>query len=134
MDHSQEGALEPVFEKILIADDSMLARKMLVASIQSVLPQAEIDTAVDGVDAVERMIDAPAEVVFVDYNMPKMNGIDVIIKMAEHFPNTHFALVTANTQKALESRLEHLNVTIILKPINRDKIASYLDDLGNTDG
>ena len=120
-----------MFENILIADDSMLARKMLSASIQSILPTAKIDTAKDGIDAVERMIDTPAEVVFVDYNMPRMNGLDAIAKMAEHFPDAHYALVTANTQKALAARIEQMDATIILKPINPAKIEEYLNSLGS---
>ena len=120
-----------MFENILIADDSMLARKMMSASIQSILPNARIDTAKDGVDAVERMIDTPAEVVFVDYNMPGMNGVEAISKMSEHFPDAHYALVTANTQKTLAARVEEMNATIILKPINPAKIKEYLNSLGS---
>ena len=118
-----------MFENVLIADDSLLARRMLTAAVQGTLPEVRIKEAVDGEDAFAKMVDTPAQIVFMDYNMPKMTGIEAIEKIAEHFPETVFALVTANTQKVLQTRIEHLNVTLILKPIDKSKVESFLKGL-----
>ena len=121
-------------ENILIADDSLLARQMLKASIKGCLPDVLINEAKDGKDAVVQMIETPAQVVFMDYNMPEMNGTDAIDKILENFPHTIFALVTANTQQAIIDRVKDKDVTVIHKPITKEKVQGFLDQVVSRDG
>ena len=121
-------------ENILIADDSMLARQMLKAAIKGCLPDVLMNEAKDGKDAVVQMIETPAQVVFMDYNMPEMNGTDAIDKILESFPETIFALVTANTQQAIIDRAAGKDVTIIHKPITKEKVQGFINQIVNRDG
>ena len=113
-------------QKILVADDSRFARQMLKAVLKSYLPDASISEAGDGLEAVACMDEISAELVFMDYNMPEMNGLDAIERMADKYPDALFALVTANTQKVLQDRVAGRNVRFLFKPVDKEKIGNFL--------
>lgn len=63
--------------KALIADDSNLARVVLInAAKQAGFDQ--FDQAQDGLEAIERIKHNHYDVVFMDWNMPNMQGIDAV--------------------------------------------------------
>ncbi|RED53770.1 response regulator transcription factor [Aestuariispira insulae] len=119
--------MEPV-ETILVVDDSRFARQMLKAVVKSYLPEAEIHEAGDGREAVSQMQAIPAQLVFMDYNMPEMTGLEAIEAISKDHPETLFALVTANTQKILQERVSDLNVRFLFKPVDKDKIGQFLQE------
>lgn len=57
--------------KALVVDDSPLGRKVLESMLKEF--SVEVVTACNGLEAVERF-DESMEFVFIDFNMPKMNG------------------------------------------------------------
>jgi CheY-like chemotaxis protein len=68
--------------RILICDDSALARKQMAKALPDGL-NAEITFAADGKEAVGMLRNHEAELLFLDLNMPEMDGyqvLDVILK------------------------------------------------------
>lgn len=61
--------------KVLVADDSALMRKVLRKLIESDPKLEVIDTARDGEDAVEKARKLMPDVITMDVNMPKMDGL-----------------------------------------------------------
>ncbi|HEX2807491.1 MAG TPA: chemotaxis-specific protein-glutamate methyltransferase CheB [Kineosporiaceae bacterium] len=69
--------------RVLVVDDSALMRKAL----RSMLTDAgfEVETARNGVDALDQVHRAPPDVVTLDVNMPEMDGMTCLSRlMAEH--------------------------------------------------
>ena len=67
--------------RVLVVDDSMVARKLLIRD----LPKgwaAAIDQAKDGVEALARIGSTPYDVVFLDLNMPELDGYGVLEALA----------------------------------------------------
>ncbi len=63
--------------KALIADDSNLARVVLInAAKQAGFDQ--FDQAQDGLEAIELIKHSHYDVIFMDWNMPNMQGIDAV--------------------------------------------------------
>ena len=64
---------------ILIADDETIIREWLQHTIESFdFITVHADTASDGLEALEKIGKTEYEIVFIDIQMPRMNGIDLI--------------------------------------------------------
>lgn len=62
---------------ILIVDDSPTIRRMVRASLD-VLPRVTFREARTGLEAIESLVVAPADLIVLDLNMPGMHGLDVL--------------------------------------------------------
>ena len=115
----------------LLADDEALATDELSFLLKD-FPTIEIvGTAANGPDAVEKIQDLEPELVFLDVQMPGLDGMGVIRKMRawsteQGIDPPHFILTTAYDQYAIEAfRLEALDY--ILKPVDKDRLAEAID-------
>ncbi len=73
-------------KKVLIADDTALMREL----IRAALPAEEyqiVGEATSGDLAVSMYKETSPDVMLLDINMPKMNGIDALTKIIEYDPN-----------------------------------------------
>jgi PAS domain S-box-containing protein len=80
--------------RILIADDHELVRRGM-RSVLSKRPDIEIcGEAVDGSDAVKQCRELRPEIVLMDINMPRLNGLDAIREMRQAVPQVNIVVVT----------------------------------------
>jgi two-component system LytT family response regulator/two-component system response regulator LytT len=107
----------------LIADDEPLAREELSYLLKD-LPGIELlETAANGVEAVDLIQRLEPDLVFLDVQMPGLDGLGVINQLRERGgPLPHVVLTTAFDQYAIEAfRLEALDY--LLKPIEKERLA-----------
>ncbi len=107
----------------LIVDDEQLAREELSFLLKD-LPEIDIlATASNGPEAVDLIEQLEPELVFLDVQMPGLDGLAIIAKVrASGGPIPHFVLTTAFDQYAVDAfRLEALDY--LLKPIEKDRLA-----------
>jgi len=107
----------------LIVDDERLAREELSFLLND-FPDVELlHTASNGIEAIKLIEELEPELVFLDVQMPGLDGLGVISKLREkEGPLPHFVLTTAFDQYAVEAfRLEALDY--LLKPIEKDRLA-----------
>lgn len=107
----------------LIVDDEQLASDELAYLLKE-FPEVEVvGTARNGLQAVRLIGDLEPDVVFLDVQMPGLDGLGVIRKLQEsNIPLPYFILATAFEQYAVEAfRLEALDY--LLKPVERDRLA-----------
>ena len=116
--------------RILIVDDSVLARMMARDAVESAAPEAVIVEAVSGADALERIAGDYIDLAPVDLNMPGMDGMELALELRRRCAGIRLALCTANLQDAVKRRAEEQDIHFIGKPINADKVASFLTALG----
>jgi two-component system chemotaxis response regulator CheY len=64
-----------VTHTILIVDDDPLIRKLITTTLQDVAGY-RLREAGDGIQALEAAIEDRPEIVFLDYDMPRLNGIE----------------------------------------------------------
>ena len=110
----------------LIADDEQLARDELAFLLKD-FPEIEVvATADNGVEAFNLVQELEPELVFMDVQMPGLDGLGVISKLRETgAPLPHFVLTTAYDQYAVEAfRLDALDY--LLKPIEKDRLAESI--------
>lgn len=110
----------------LIVDDEQLAREEL-SFLLNAFPGIELtDTASNGIEALQLIRDLEPDLVFLDVQMPGIDGLGVISKVRQSGgPEPHFVLTTAFDQYAVEAfRLEALDY--LLKPVEKDRLAESI--------
>jgi two-component system, LytTR family, response regulator LytT len=108
---------------VLLVDDEKLASDELAFLLKD-FPDVEVlATASNGVEALRLIEDLEPDLVFMDVQMPGVDGINVIGKLRERnalLP--YFVMVTAYDQYAVEAfRLEALDY--LLKPVEKERLA-----------
>jgi DNA-binding response OmpR family regulator len=79
--------------KMLCADDNADLRNALAQ--QFILEDFDVDTAVDGVDAVEKIAANQYDIVLLDLRMPRLDGMGVLKEMKTMNKNPHVIVLTA---------------------------------------
>jgi len=116
--------------KYLVVDDSKLARLSLVKSLKSIVGEAEIFQATNGLEAVNTMSQERADIVFLDLTMPEMDGYEALPKLLEINPTAKVVVVSADIQAKAKERVIGLGAQIHMqKPINPQKMQEILDIL-----
>ena len=109
--------------RVLIVDDEPLAREAMSLALAE-FPEIEIiGDCADGFEAVKVINQKKPEVVFLDIQMPKLDGFDVL----ELLDNPPFIVfVTAYDEYALKAFESHA-LDYILKPIKKERLRKTLD-------
>ena len=116
----------------VIADDETPALDELLFLLKE-FPEIEIvGTARNGVEAVARIEELEPDLVFLDVQMPGLDGLGVINKLkSDGVPLPALVLCTAYEQYALEAfRLEALDY--LLKPVERERLMLTIDRVKRT--
>lgn len=107
----------------LIIDDEKLARELLREFLES-SPQIEIiGECSKGKEAVEQINKLKPDLIFLDVQMPGMNGFDVLDEI-EHEPYVIFT--TAYDQYAIKA-FERNAVDYVLKPLDQERFKLAVD-------
>jgi two-component system LytT family response regulator/two-component system response regulator LytT len=107
----------------LVADDEKLASDELTYLLKEFPDVDVIATASNGLEAVKLITDLEPDLVFLDVQMPGLDGMGVIRKLREQgVPLPYFVMATAYDQYAVEAfRLEALDY--LLKPVEKERLA-----------
>ena len=108
--------------KILITDDSILARKQL-KDIISTLGSPVFIEATDGQDAIDKYKENQPDLVFLDIVMPKKDGNTAIEEIIAHDPKATIIIASSvGTQSQLKLALEAGAKDFIQKPLNKEQV------------
>ena len=92
--------------KILVVDDSAFMRRSLTKLIESDPDLRVVDTARDGLDAVEKAKRLKPDLITLDVEMPKMNGLEALRQIMAECPTTVLmvsSLTTKGSREALKA-------------------------------
>ena len=104
--------------RVLVVDDSAFMRKVISDILNSDEEIEVVGTAKDGVEAVELAVKLKPDVITMDVEMPRMNGIEAVKKIMEVQP-TPIVMLSALTRRGSKETLEALEagaVDFIPKP------------------
>ncbi len=109
----------------LLVDDEPLARAGLRMLLEQAATDATIREATNGAEAIARLRDERFDLVFLDVQMPEVDGFGVLNAIgAEHMPPVVF--VTAHDEHAITA-FELNAVDYLLKPVTRERFERSLE-------
>jgi len=120
-------------KSLLIVDDSATMRKIIMRSVR--MSGIQFDTteeAGNGVEGLEKLSKAPADVILCDVNMPEMNGDEMVKKVREmdSCKDTKIVMVsTESSQDFIDKLLACGADDYITKPFTPDKFNEKLSPL-----
>jgi len=112
--------------KIMIIDDSILARKQLKDVLTSMGFQ-HFTEAINGEEAISIYKDFQPDIAFLDIVMPKKDGITVVRELREYDKNAYIVMVSSvGTQRQLKAAIEAGAVEFVQKPFNEAQIQAIM--------
>ncbi len=111
---------------ILIVDDEAPARGELRYILQGLAPESVLSEAADGADALARVEEEPIDVVFLDINMPGMDGLSVAATIAESPQPPAIVFATAYDEHALKA-IELAALDYVVKPFDERRLEQTMN-------
>lgn len=114
--------------KILVAEDNEMNMQLTRFMINKVLPKATIIEASNGVIAVEKFISYSPHLVFMDVQMPEMDGYEATKKIRElESERTPIIALTAGSMKGEQQKCLAIGMDgFVSKPIVNNAIAAVM--------
>lgn len=120
--------------RVLVVDDNDINRHVMSRMLQRL--GHEVETAADGESAVACVATTRFDVVFMDLNMPGMNGYEASCRIHSENPGSSIKIiaVTANTESGLADFVLRKGFhRLILKPFTKNDLKETLDEIGMTE-
>lgn len=110
-------------DKILVVDDEDSLRMTLKLRLQSA--EFDVREAKDGEAALEQLKESPADLVLLDINMPRMDGIETLSNITRDYPSTEIIMLTgfADFSTAIEC-LKKGAKDYLVKPIEMTELVT----------
>lgn len=104
--------------KVLVVDDSAMVRKMLSSELSKTKEIQVIDTAPDPYIARDKIIKLKPDIVLLDIEMPRMDGLTFLRKLMKYYP-IRVIIVSSIAENGSETALKALEygaLEVVAKP------------------
>ncbi len=112
--------------KVLIVDDSRLARMVMASTLRRIRPEWSLVEAISADQAIEVISTDSVDIALVDFNMPGTDGLELVAKIRDRRPEMPVAVVSANLQEEIITRARELNAGFVPKPLTDDALEAFL--------
>jgi DNA-binding NarL/FixJ family response regulator len=96
--------------RILVVDDSKLMRRCLRTLLEQQDSWHVCGEASDGQEAIERSQQSAPDVIVLDFQMPKMNGLDAAKEIRKRSPEIPILMVTLHMSPQLEDQAKRVGI------------------------
>ena len=132
-DNSRSGRGQTLFTapglRILVVDDTIMNLQVLTGLLKRTL--MHIDVATNGEECIEKFGSQHYDLVFLDYRMPRMNGIETLLELKKRYPEsfakTPVISLTASAVSGDKEKMLKAGFTDYLsKPVNIDDMENMM--------
>lgn len=112
--------------KVLIVDDSKLARMAVIKALNGCYPtwqRVEVASAADALKAVDE--ESP-HIALIDFNMPTRDGLHLAAELRKLKPQMPIAIISANHQRQVIDRTHALGAAFLPKPVAEKALSEFL--------
>ncbi len=123
--------------QIMVVDDSATSRMFIKRCLEMVFTDEEeiaFNEAGDGKEALAKLKETPADLVFIDLNMPVMDGATLLrwIKSSPKLTDLPVVVITSVDNPAKRQELKDLGaVDVLSKPIAPAKLIPVVNEIFN---
>ena len=117
--------------RVMVVDDSALYRKILTDILSKFSMIEVVASANSGKVALEKLSKEDIDFITLDFEMPGMNGVEVLTKMKELHPGVSAVMVSSHTQEGATTTLKALEAgafDFVAKP-NKASMAESIESL-----
>lgn len=115
-------------KKVMITDDSAFSRNILRKIIESA--KYQVIEAVNGTEAIALFKTEKPDAVTMDLLMPDMDGIDVVKKILETFPEAKIVVSSTDKQKFRKQEAKEAGaLAFVSKPVDPDELLGTLKNI-----
>jgi len=112
--------------KLLIVDDSKLARMAVIKALSSCYPEWERIEAGSAADALKAVQQEKPHIAIVDFNMPNKDGLELAVDLRALTPDMPIGIISANHQQAVVDRARALGASFLPKPLTEQSLREFL--------
>ena len=116
---------------VLIVDDDQFIRKLIATTLEDVA-EFELHEAADGVEAIEVARETHPSLVFLDVDMPRLNGIETCrqLRQDDVTAGATIVMLTASHADSVETDAEQAGADLFLtKPFSPLDLLNLVDRL-----
>lgn len=115
-------------ERVLVVDDSAAIRHLVADCLRR--QGFVVSTAVDGKDGLAKAVAEPPELVLTDYDMPQMNGFELVLALRRDLRTRDIPIVmlTARDTERDQAKMRAARLTsYLVKPFSTDKCIALVE-------
>jgi CheY-like chemotaxis protein len=116
-----------VTHKVLIVDDSKLARMAVIKVLKTLHPEWTRQEAVNATEALELIAAGEPDFVLLDFNMPGKDGLAVAAEVRQLHPRINVAVISANRQIEVIERARAVGAAFLAKPLTEQALREFLN-------
>lgn len=114
----------------MIVDDEEIIRESFLHWFEKL--GHRVEAAASGLEALEKLEKSPFEVLFVDIKMPGMDGIELLGKVKEEYPETIVVIITAYGSIETAVKAMKMGATdYLLKPFKPEQLSLVLEKIAH---
>ena len=121
---------EHTLPKVMIVDDSISARKSLITLFRDI--GYEVHSAIDGLDAMNKIRRDTPDLILTDYEMPRMNGVELATSLRGLKETQDTPIIMITSRSTSKHRLEADNAGVscyVTKPWTETQLLSSVEEL-----
>src|ERR1700722_5619782 len=112
--------------KLLIVDDSKLARMSAAKAMNSLFPDWIRLEAANADEAMNLGKTAAFDVALLDFNMPGRDGLQLAAELRSAHPTMPLAVISANHQDEIVARAKAIGAAFLPKPLTEQALGEFL--------
>jgi CheY-like chemotaxis protein len=112
--------------KVLVVDDSRLARMVMANAFRRLHPDWTLVEATGAEEALGAIGSQAVDIALIDFNMPGLDGLELVARIRERAPEMPIALVSANLQDEIIARARELKAAFVAKPLTDEALGAFL--------
>ena len=112
--------------KLLIVDDSKLARMSVTKALRTLVPDWNRVEAANADEALARIKETHFDIALLDFNMPGRDGLELAAELRAVHPSMQLAIISANHQDEILARAKAVGAAFLPKPLTEQALGDFL--------
>lgn len=120
--------------RVMLVDDAVVVRHILKDTLSKDADLSIVGTAIDGADALEKIPTLNPQVVVLDVEMPKMDGIETLAVIRKRWPEIKVIMFSTLTSRGAAATMDALMLgahDYVTKPANVGSVAAAIDQINS---